>query len=181
MPNLTQATLTMAENFKEMLDAIMEAKTDTERQEAYEAFTRHKIVEKQLRIAENMEASNKGTSKVEVCPHCHCATTNLKQHTKTLKCHEISEVKMITHLAKTTDIAKTDVIMYRAIERSRERKADLTSLDDDAWRERTEKIKEFYEYENLCQKTEDKKSVAYVADLKLTVAKPKKKKLKLVL
>ena len=41
-------------------------------------------------------------------------------------------------------------------------------MDDDAWKERTEKIKEFYEYENLCQKTESKKAVAYVADFKPT-------------
>ena len=168
MPNLTQATITMAEQFKEMLDAIMEAKDDEARQEAYEAFTQHKIVEKQLRIAEKMEPTKKGASKVEVCPHCNCVTTNLKQHTKTLKCHEIHEVKWITHLAKTTEIEKTDVIMYRAVESAGERKADLTNMEDDAWKERTEKIKEFYEYENLCQKTESKKAVAYVADFKPT-------------
>ena len=151
-----------------MLDAIMEAPNEEARQEAYEAFAKHKIVEKQLRIAEKMEPTKKGASKVEICPHCNCVTTNLKQHTKTLKCHEIAEVKWVTHLAKTTDIEKTDVIMYRAVESNRERKADLTNEANYAWEERTEKIKEFYEYENLCQKTEGKKAVAYVADFKQT-------------
>lgn len=50
MPNLTQKTLDEAVEFKELLDAIMTAKTDEERQEAYEAFTQHKIVEKQFNI-----------------------------------------------------------------------------------------------------------------------------------
>ena len=152
MPNLTQATITMAEQFKEMLDAIMEAPNEEARQEAYEAFAQHKIVEKQLRIAEKMEPTKHGISKKQICPDCSCATTNLKQHQKTMKCHETWETMRVTHRVKTTMVADCDIIMYRAVQDAKERREDyVVSLGHHQWVERVEKVKEFYKENNAIE------------------------------
>ena len=131
MPNLTQKTLDEAVEFKELLDAIMTAKTDEERQEAYEAFTQHKIVEKQFNIV--IKKPTTGKAKRVICPHCLCATTHLKDHQKTMKCHEIYE-------AKDKEFGD-DVIKLKAVEDKSERRVDYTNM---SWLMREDKAKEMF-------------------------------------
>jgi len=117
----------------------MEAKTDDARKIAYDEFVKIKIVEKQLRIAEQF-TTTKGSCKKIVCPHCDCITTNLKLHQKTLKCDEIFESKLQPVKYGTVNVSQTLLIKYREIEDKADRRREISN--DYLKRER--EIAEFY-------------------------------------
>lgn len=144
MPNLTQKTLASAKSFEMLLNEIMSANTDEERQVAYKEFIKHELVEKQLTIA-SKTATSKDTCKKEICPLCDMATTSLKRHQKTLKCLEISESKFLTNKYNLMDVSKTAEIKYRAVEARIDRQIGLNTDYDS----RREQIKKHFGIEKL--------------------------------